>query len=168
MSLDVWSTAGAPPLDLPLPPGPLAPSVRSTGTFQWGTRGTSRALQSIAVFTDEFREGRAPEYVLAGVEDLSTDLPGVHYFVVYGRLGLFVQIALDDPERAATLSLAAEVQDATIRAAADGLLPAEGSLLVVDARVGLHYWEWVGASQGGSGGLRGALDWLEERRASAQ
>lgn len=135
--------------------------MRALGPGRWGTRDDAPGLQGILWFADEARHGAVEDYVLAGVEDVSTDLLAVHFFVVYGRAALFVQVPVDRAE--ARLRLAQQVLATTVAAAADGLLPAGGPLVVVDTPFGLHHWEWAPEVDGGSNGLEGAAAWLADR-----
>ena len=98
---------------------------------------------------------------MGGFVDATHDLVTVHYYLVYGRLALFVQVPVEDS--AARLGLAAQVQDAAVNAAGEGRLPEVGSLHVVDTPFGLHHWEWTPAVDGNGDGLEGALAWLERR-----
>lgn len=149
---------GAGGLGLPQPPGPLAGAVADLGDGQWGTRRGAPGLSGVSWFADEFRRGGVDDYVLAGVGDVSTDLPAAHYFIVYGRLGLFVQAPL---EQASTrLDLTGQVQSAALAAAVDGRLPGTGSLVVIDTPFGLHHWEWTPQVHGDGDGLEGAAAWL--------
>jgi hypothetical protein len=132
--------------------------LKVLGERRWGTRPGAPGLRGLGWFTAEVNEGRASDYVLAGVEDVAGGLPTVCYYLVYGRLALFVQAAVADaPER---LALARIVQGEAIEAAAHGRLPAEGQLVVIDTPFGNHHWEWTPHVFGDSDGMEGARQWL--------
>ena len=165
---DAWAQVGAGGLGLPHPPAALAAGIRPLGPDRWGTRERAPGLAGLGWYAREFEEGRAPEYVLAGIEDASTNLPALHYLVVYGRLGLFVQADGRPGRGDETLAGAAHVQQAAVRAAAEGILDAgpecTGRLQVVHSAFGNRWWRWDGrAVVGGDEGLAGAARWLEDR-----
>jgi hypothetical protein len=137
--------------------------VRPLAPGRWGTRTSGPALQHVAALAAELDAGPVDDYVVASVEGVGEET-AVHYALVYGRLALFVQARDGDT---GPLALAAEVQVTAVAAAAEGRLPEEGRLVVVDTPIGLHHWEWTPRVHGGGNGLGGALAWLQHLPAPA-
>jgi hypothetical protein len=86
----------------------------------------------------------------------------VQYALVYGRLGLFLNLGIDERGRDA-LDTAAELQERALVALADGPLLG-GKLLVLHHQWATRLWRWTGPGEtGGIDGLDGALRWLSTR-----
>ena len=101
--------------------------------------------------------------MLASREDAATNLGAVQYILVAGRLGLFVNVGIDDTGRRA-LRIAAELQDRALLALDDGPLHGEGKLSVLHHQLSTRRWSWTGPHpDGGIDGLDGALAWLGAR-----
>ena len=136
------------------------PQVRQLGPERWGTRERAPGLRGLGWFEDEFLEGDADDYVLAGIEGARTEEPSLQYLVVTGRLGVFVNAQADARGHAA-LQDAADVQELGIIALQDGPLAGEGRLSVLHNAYSTRRWRWTGKPEsGGLDGLAGALDWL--------
>jgi hypothetical protein len=164
---DAWAAVGAGALGLPPPPAALAGEVRALGPDRWGTAASDRRpLSALGSFAGRFeataREARQP-YVLAGVEPIATGVAAVHYHVVCGSLGLFVQAHAGAAGRP-TLVLAARVQALALELDEAGRLGPPGDLGVLHSDFGTTRWSWSGAEPAGDIlGLAGAVDWLEDR-----
>jgi hypothetical protein len=161
--LSAWDAVGAGGLGLPEPPASLAPAVERVGDQRWGTRRGTPSLRGLGWYADEFEEGRAPDYVLAGREDVATNTGAVEYAFVCGRLGLFV-IAGVGAGGGRMLALLRELQDRASLALEDGPLHGEGRLSVVHNDFANRRWRWTGPGEdGGIDGVAGALEWLDHR-----
>jgi hypothetical protein len=158
--MGTWADVGAAGLGLPEPPEGLAGNLRELGDRRWGTRPGAPALRGIGWFVVEATEEAPPDYVLAGVEEVSTGLELIHEYLVCGPLGLFIQVRLDEPGRAA-LAAAGELQHSVLSPSFSPPDPV-GRLVVVDTPLGSSSWEWTGLDRArGSGGAAEALRWVE-------
>jgi len=107
----------------------------------------------------EAAEEAPADYVLAGVEQVSTGLDLIHEYLVCGPLGMFIQARLDESGRA-VLATAGELQEAVLSSSFSPPDPV-GRLVVVDTPLGSSSWKWTGLGRiGGSGGADEALRWV--------
>jgi hypothetical protein len=154
-------------LGLPEPPAPLAEDLRDLGDGRWGTRERAHSFRGIGWFLEEALEGRADEYVLAGVESVATEMSALHYFLVYGPVALFLQLSLDDGgfDR---LPRAREVTAGAIEAAAAGRFAPGSRLFVLDSFLTERRWALLGPESASepwrTGGIVGAGNWLKGAR----
>jgi len=165
-----WAETTLSPLGLPEPPGDLAEQVVDLEVLRAGTRPMAPPLRHLATYATEAEDPSTPEYVLAGIEEVSGGLTAVHYLVLFGHLflGLQMLVEADDDGIVITDDLrsgftgAAEFQRATIEAASRGALGRSGRLIVIEAAFGQRTWWWTGATPDEGGrGITGATDFLE-------
>lgn len=160
-------------LGVPSPPDELATRVVHLDETTSGTRRGAPALRGYRWFVDEVRDGAAGDYVLAGLDDLATGVPAVHYYLRWRQLALFLQIRLvvrrdgslelDEAGRAA-LEVAGTLPSLLERSIASGALDESGVLLVVQTPFGSQTWEWTGrAPSDGVDGLAGAAEWVGDQ-----
>ena len=166
----IWAGTELAGLGLPEPPATLSPEMRKVGERHWGTRPVGFALRGLEPYVRDALEGVGPDYLLAGIEDLSTNMPALHYFLSYGRLGLFVQDVLDfagdgsyaaGPQLLGLMATAGRVQAAAVEAAAAGRLPGGGRLVVLQTPFE-GWWRRTGPDRfAEASGCAGALAWLQ-------
>lgn len=159
-----WATVGAGHLGLPEPPAPLAEQLEDLGEGRFGTRSGAHAFRGIGWFLEEAEAGRAGEYVLAGIEPVSTDTPALHYFLVYGPVALFVQAEIND-DGLSRLTTAGDITASAVSSAADGRFPAGMRLVVLDSFLTDRRWALIGPDGDDEpwrmGGVHAALAWLD-------
>jgi hypothetical protein len=173
-----WAATALSDHGVPSPPAELARRVEQLDDHLWGTRSDGPPLDRLALLRDEVLEGhRDEDYVLAGAVEVSRGLPAVHYALVWRGLALFVQVRAEyEPDGRAVLDAAGRgrlaliqaVQERAAEAAATGAIGSLGTLLVWDTAFMGREWHWFGPPvERGPDGLRGALDWLDERMRAA-
>ena len=120
-----------------------------------------RALRGIGWFVVEATEQAPPDYVLAGIEEVSTGLELVHEYLVRGPLGMFIQARLDDESGRAALAAAGELQglrpEPVVLAARPSRTPGGGRHTARLLVVGVDRLDLAR----GSGGAAEALRWVE-------
>jgi hypothetical protein len=169
-----WSGTDLAGLGLPEPPATLVPDIRQVDERHWGTRPVGFALRGLQPYLREALAGSGPGQLLAGIEDISTNMPALHYFLSFGRLGLFVQGVLSfaedgsyltGPDLLALMAAAGRTQAAAVEAAAAGRLPGAGRLVVLQTP--FEGWWRVTGPDGleEASGCPGALAWLEGLKA---
>lgn len=159
-----WAVVGAGHLGLPEPPAPLAAQLEDLGDGRVGTRPHAHAFRGIGWFLDEAEQGRADEYVLAGIETVSTELDALHYFLVYGPVALFVQAEIND-DGLDRLRTAGEVTASAVTSAAAGVFPSRMRLVVLDSFLTDRRWALIGPDAEDEpwrmGGVHAAAAWLD-------
>ncbi len=157
-----WAATSLATLGLPEPPSALRNQVRQLAGTRAGSRDRAPGLASVGHFTDEARRRTVDDYVLAGIEDVSIDLDGLYFHVVYDRLAVFSQTILSGgqvtPKGRYLYENYAELNSVLQTPVAAYLLPAPGRMLVADFELGPHEWTWSGSEPSeGLGGIAGAL-----------
>jgi hypothetical protein len=136
-----------------------------------GTREGAPALRGIGWFVEEAREGRvAEDYLLVGVEEVATALPALHYYCSYGPLALFAQLRIERDasggyrladEEDALLAEVPRLTQLILERSLDAPGPPQ-RLLVVDSFLAGAEWHLIPPpGESGTGGVRGAIEWLE-------
>jgi hypothetical protein len=168
---DSWTAAGGGDLGLPAPPATLAGAIRALAPQRWGSLAGTRPLRALGELAADFEHRRntaAEDYVLAGVQSIATNIEAVHYHVVVGQVGLFVQ-ARSGAKGRPTLELAARVQELAVGLDDAGELGPPGQLVVLHSDFGTCWWKWTGETPAGANrGLPGALRWLEGRTGTGE
>ncbi len=98
---------------LPLPPLPehLIPELVVVRPWLFGSREDTPGAYDLEWFVREAVEGEPPPYVLLGQDGHGVNSTAMHYYLVSGRLALFVQIPwggayMDKVERNAAVAVA--------------------------------------------------------------
>jgi hypothetical protein len=157
-----WAQTDLATLRLPEPPGPLASRVHQLGERRAGTRQGAPGLASPLHFAEEAAEWKVDDYVLAGVEDVSIDLDGLYFHVVFGPVAVFSQTILDSgslsPKGRRLFDAYSELAEIASALPQDSFPPPPARLVVMDFEYGPSEWHWTGPQPAqGLGGIHGAL-----------
>lgn len=140
-------------LQLPLPPIPDAfvSDLEEYGDWFWGTRKIESLYQGVFPLIRELIKSAVPDYLIFGHAGHGINSYAIHYFLVYERLALFMEIGFGgvymDPGRAAAdvrhaLGAARALLDVTPQLA--GRIGAAQRLLVQVSTFRPSFWHALG------------------------
>lgn len=128
---------------LPFPPLPrdLADRLREVDTWVFASREVEASPWDVDIFAAEAVEDDPPDYVLVAHTGYGVNSWAMHYFVVQGSLGIFLQVPwggvyTDNEAAVARLKELFAAAGELIEAAADTLEPDERLVVVESARDG--------------------------------
>jgi hypothetical protein len=152
-------------------------ALRKRERWCYATREVERWPYEIDAYADEARTD-VPDYALVAHAGHGVNSYAIHYFLVRGPLGLFVQapwggVYTAEDEAVATMREYFDLAKTLVRAAGDGLSPGRASDRLV-VYVSDFYGSWwtpgvalqPGEPSRGQGRdvLRDALEWVRRRR----
>ena len=143
-------------LPFPTLPAELAPHLRLLAPWVFGTRALPVSLYDLDWFIEEAVAGKAEDYILLGHAGHGINSWAIHYYVVQGPLGLFIQIgyggAYMERDRSIaklrkTFEEATELLDSAREAQHTGEFDPSQHLLVVESDLTGSRWTWRGLNE---------------------
>lgn len=150
-------------IPLPFVPPVFEPEFRSIAPWTYGTRSSlPSALYDISAFVEEAEESPAEEYLLIGHDGHGVNSYAIHYYLVYGPVALFFQVAwggaYTDREKSAKLISQLFERLKNILELAEKCRNQGGSTI----RTGRRYLLMLSQFYGGRWRLPHEEDWREE------